>query len=283
MLYIAVNGVNRFCRSKSSAGSRPSVNQPTGRGSHRQRRREHRVEVRASRRCRGARAARAMPSACAKCGPGHGRAAITQVAGQRTQQVLLVGRDRRARGRHRPHRLERRHGLGRDRRRDVLDACGRATRAVRSSAPRPSRTSGSTSDVDGRVEVAPDAQPARFALARGEEVLRHKEIRVAGLRDRDGVEERGGVADGAGERPEHATAASRRGRPGRATPVRATVFSPTRPHTLAGMRIDPPPSLPCAIGTKPAATAAAAPPLDPPARREVSHGVRAGGPRSVSV
>ena len=34
MLYIAVNGVNRFCRSKSAAGSpSASVNQPTGRGS----------------------------------------------------------------------------------------------------------------------------------------------------------------------------------------------------------------------------------------------------------
>jgi hypothetical protein len=58
---------------------------------------------------------------------------------------------------------------------------------------------------------------------------------------------------------------------------------PTSPQTLAGMRMDPPPSLPCAAGASPAATAAAAPPLDPPAERERSHGVRAGGPIAVSV
>jgi hypothetical protein len=38
-----------------------------------------------------------------------------------------------------------------------------------------------------------------------------------------------------------------------------------RPHALAGMRIEPPLSLPCAIGTIPAATLAADPPLEPPA------------------
>ncbi len=51
-------------------------------------------------------------------------------------------------------------------------------------------------------------------------------------------------------------------------------LSPTRPQALAGMRIEPPPSLACAIGTSPAATAAAEPPLDPPVEREVSHGLR---------
>ena len=58
---------------------------------------------------------------------------------------------------------------------------------------------------------------------------------------------------------------------------------PNSPQTLAGMRIEPPPSLPCANGTSPAATAAAAPPLEPPADRSRSHGVRAGGATSVSV
>src|SRR6218665_1266758 len=42
-------------------------------------------------------------------------------------------------------------------------------------------------------------------------------------------------------------------------------LSPNRPQQAAGMRMEPPPSLPCAIGTMPAATAAAAPPLEPPA------------------
>jgi hypothetical protein len=41
-------------------------------------------------------------------------------------------------------------------------------------------------------------------------------------------------------------------------------FSPNRPQHAAGMRIEPPPSLPAAIGTTPDATAAADPPLEPP-------------------
>src|SRR4051794_31605609 len=61
------------------------------------------------------------------------------------------------------------------------------------------------------------------------------------------------------------------------------VLMPTRPLTLDGMRIDPPPSLPGAAGSRPAATAAPAPPLDPPAERVRSQGVRAGGCPSGSV
>src|SRR5690606_34764243 len=50
-------------------------------------------------------------------------------------------------------------------------------------------------------------------------------------------------------------------------------LKPKMPQQLAGMRIEPPPSLPSANGTMPAATAAAEPPLDPPAIRERSHGL----------
>jgi hypothetical protein len=39
---------------------------------------------------------------------------------------------------------------------------------------------------------------------------------------------------------------------------------PKSPQHEAGMRIEPPPSEPCAIDASPAATAAAAPPLEPP-------------------
>src|SRR5207249_2386238 len=53
-------------------------------------------------------------------------------------------------------------------------------------------------------------------------------------------------------------------------------FSPTRPQALAGMRIEPPPSFACAAGTSPAATAAAAPPLEPPDERLGSQGFRVG-------
>ena len=58
---------------------------------------------------------------------------------------------------------------------------------------------------------------------------------------------------------------------------------PNSPFTLAGMRIEPPPSLPCAKGSRPEATAVPAPPLDPPAERDRSHGVRDGGATSGSV
>ncbi len=51
---------------------------------------------------------------------------------------------------------------------------------------------------------------------------------------------------------------------------------PTRPHSAAGMRIDPPPSLPWARGTIPAATAAADPPEDPPEEWSRFHGLRVG-------
>src|SRR5687768_12088731 len=51
-------------------------------------------------------------------------------------------------------------------------------------------------------------------------------------------------------------------------------LSPTSPHMLAGPRIEPPPSLACATGTMPAATAAAAPPDEPPALRERFQGLR---------
>jgi hypothetical protein len=54
-------------------------------------------------------------------------------------------------------------------------------------------------------------------------------------------------------------------------------FNPTTPQHDAGMRIEPPPSPPWPSAHKPAATAAAAPPLDPPAVRVLSTGLRAGG------
>jgi hypothetical protein len=49
------------------------------------------------------------------------------------------------------------------------------------------------------------------------------------------------------------------------------------------MRVDPPPSVAWAIGTMPEATAAAAPPDDPPVVRAVSHGLRAAPYRRGSV
>ncbi len=54
------------------------------------------------------------------------------------------------------------------------------------------------------------------------------------------------------------------------------VLRPKRPQHAAGMRIDPRPSLAWATGTIPAAVAAAAPPLDPPAMCSGFQGLRQG-------
>src|SRR5215210_779093 len=47
---------------------------------------------------------------------------------------------------------------------------------------------------------------------------------------------------------------------------------PTIPQSAAGWRIEPPVSVPIAQGARPAATAAAEPPEDPPGTRVRSHG-----------
>ena len=49
---------------------------------------------------------------------------------------------------------------------------------------------------------------------------------------------------------------------------------PKTPQQAAGIRIEPAPSTPIAAGTRPAATAAADPPLDPPGVRSTSQGLR---------
>src|SRR5690606_24468158 len=60
-------------------------------------------------------------------------------------------------------------------------------------------------------------------------------------------------------------------------------LSPTRPLTAAGMRIDPPPSLACAMGTAPDATSAADPPEEAPTEYSVFHGFLVGSRRANSV
>jgi hypothetical protein len=59
-------------------------------------------------------------------------------------------------------------------------------------------------------------------------------------------------------------------------------LKPTTPVRPAGIRIDPAPSPPCASGPRPAATAAAAPPEEPPGVVEVSHGFTAVGATKLS-
>ena len=48
---------------------------------------------------------------------------------------------------------------------------------------------------------------------------------------------------------------------------------PVTPHSAAGWRIEPPVSVPVAPGVRPAATAAAEPPEDPPGTCAVFHGL----------
>ena len=50
-------------------------------------------------------------------------------------------------------------------------------------------------------------------------------------------------------------------------------LNPTTPQNADGIRMDPPPSPPIEIGPIPAATAAPAPPDDPPGVRARSHGL----------
>jgi hypothetical protein len=60
-------------------------------------------------------------------------------------------------------------------------------------------------------------------------------------------------------------------------------LKPKTPQHEAGMRMDPPPSPPEAIGTILLATAAADPPLDPPGVWSVFQGLRVGPCNSGSV
>src|SRR5215217_6217216 len=58
---------------------------------------------------------------------------------------------------------------------------------------------------------------------------------------------------------------------------------PTIPQSAAGCLIDPPVSDPSAHGARPAATAAADPPPEPPGTRVGSHGLRDGPNAEFSV
>ena len=60
-------------------------------------------------------------------------------------------------------------------------------------------------------------------------------------------------------------------------------FNPTTPQSAAGMRTEPPMSVPSASGTQPLATATADPPDDPPALRAGSCGFRVTPQRGLRV
>ena len=58
---------------------------------------------------------------------------------------------------------------------------------------------------------------------------------------------------------------------------------PTTPQKLAGLRSEPPMSVPWASHAVPVASAAAAPPEEPAAERDRSHGLRVGPNTSLNV
>ena len=58
---------------------------------------------------------------------------------------------------------------------------------------------------------------------------------------------------------------------------------PTMPQKLAGLRSEPPMSVPCASQAVPVASATAAPPEEPAADRDVSHGLSVAPNTSLKV
>src|SRR6185295_18992962 len=77
--------------------------------------------------------------------------------------------------------------------------------------------------------------------------------------------------------------------PARVSPIGARLtrprdgFSPNRPHRAAGIRIEPPPSVACAIGRPRAATIEAEPPDEPPGDSPLRQGLSVAPPNAGSV
>ena len=90
------------------------------------------------------------------------------------------------------------------------------------------------------------------------------------------------VADGARHRAVDRERQPRRRRGQRGTSP-GVGRRPTTPFQAAGLRSEPPRSLPSAIGSIRQASAAAAPPLEPPAERVVSHGLRVAPKTGLNV
>ena len=78
------------------------------------------------------------------------------------------------------------------------------------------------------------------------------------------LEQQARVGDGARQRADHLEVEQQAGQHVLARHRAEEGFSPTSPVCEAGRRIEPPPSCPIASGAMPAATAATAPPLEPP-------------------
>ena len=203
----------------------------------------------------------------------HRQAAGPQLAGERAQLADPLRRHRQQRPRQRPHPLER-----------AAAPPGRAARAARprrrGRGPRAGCAASSKAVDDLRVEL--DAGHRRLLGTRP--IRSRPGARSAARRNVSPGGSGGAQAGSPSTGPAIASsiaAASRTvrasgplvPRPVTSPPSGALLtrprlgLMPTSPLMLAGMRIEPPPSLPCANGTIPAATATAAPPLDPPAEQ----------------
>ena len=112
-----------------------------------------------------------------------------------------------------------------------------------------SRTSGSACSVQATPTRAPRAIE-RPRLESGHERREHRLAAVDVARQRPGVVEARREREAAVHRDEADVG-----------------LKPTTPQQAAGMRIEPPESVPSAASASPRATAAAEPPLDPPAMR----------------
>ena len=134
---------------------------------------------------------------------------------------------------------------------------------------------GSTGTGDGgAVVTAIRRRPgALVASARYGRSGRRRDVEVTRLVAAHDVEQRGRIAHRARDRARRASPSEPDTNGAGETRPRDGLI-PKSPQHEAGMRIEPPPSLPWATGTSPAATAEAAPPLEPPGVRDVSHGLR---------
>ena len=121
-----------------------------------------------------------------------------------------------------------------------------------------------------------DSQPARRSRRGGDEPAGRRRHRGGDVQEQRRV----GATRAIGpltDRPFHAPSCGASGTRSR------WGLMPKSPHHVDGMRMEPPPSEPSATAARPAATAAADPPLLPPGVRPTSHGFRVAPNVSDSV
>ena len=170
------------------------------------------------------------------------------------------------------------------RRRDLLDVVAQLGEQLRGVEDGPARTRGRAAPRSAARERVADPQPAGVALRPPTRMALKEAAPRSRRRPRSRSARRAsgpclGHRSGQRRRPGRG---SRRPGPDRARSARGSASGPTSPQHDAGIRIEPPPSPPCASGTMPPPRPRAAPPLEPPGVRSVSHGLRTGPKRRGS-